>query len=138
MGAAQSLAINGHMPPLQRAAPALKQLQHRLRPQHHEDLAEHVMGGCPVLKSHEAAQPGRLRLGEVLHVREAVAIAEDGAEGADQHLIETMKDLAGLAGVWHAAKGFTQTTHNAKLFLTDDDDRGGLRMGFHQQPHHPG
>ncbi len=67
-GAAQRLAVDGHLQTGERPAPAGEDVEHGLGLEHHEDIAEHVMGGHAVFEGEKGAQPGELRLGEVLHV----------------------------------------------------------------------
>lgn len=47
-----------------------------------EDVAQDIVGGCPVAQGNELAQPSELRLGEVAHVSEVFAVTEHLARRA--------------------------------------------------------
>tara|TARA_R110002049_G_scaffold180948_1_gene347960 strand:+ start:1193 stop:1855 length:663 start_codon:yes stop_codon:yes gene_type:complete len=129
VSAAQSLAIDGHVQALKRSAPLAQNVEQGLGVQHHEDIAEDIVGRCPVLKGEKTAQPWQLTLGEILHVGEAIRIAKHRTKGAHEHLIEAVEDFAGLAAVRELGEGGPQALQHAQIRLGEVG--WGRWLGFH-------
>ena len=73
-----------------------------------------------------ARQPTQLRFVEILDVGEAVGIIEHRADGADEHLVETMQRCARLRWSGIRAKASQKRCSRFKLALERTIRGGGL------------